>query len=129
MTLKEMISHLAYLDQKAAILDRRTKQAKAKAAAYEYQVHQRMIEDGFEVGDDIRHEGSRWGRQVDWYAAVQDPLEFNEWAEANAPHLIQPQPRKAKLNELVQQHIEDGTPLPPGLGATPKIWVSRRAVS
>lgn len=126
-TLREMIEHLDWLDKKASILDRRTKEAKAKAAEFEYQVHQRMAAEGMEVGDAIVLGGTRWGRQVDWYAAIQDEFEFNTWAEQNAPHLIQPKPRKAKLNELVVQAKQDHTPLPPGIGATPKIWVSRRS--
>ncbi len=128
MTLKQMLDHLIYLDRKAAILDRRMKQAKAAAAAYEYEVHRRMEAEGFEPGEDIKHKGSRWGRQVDYYAVVQDPLEFNEWALEHAPHLIQPQVRKAKLNEVVVAAMDDKTPLPPGVGASPKLWVSRRAV-
>ena len=126
-TLREMIEHLAWLDGKAAVLDRRTKQAKAAAAEYEFQVHQRMAQEGMEVGDAIVLGGTRGGRQVDWYAAIQDEFEFNTWAEQNAPHLIQPKARKAKLNELVVQSKEDGSPLPPGIGAVPKIWVSRRS--
>ena len=122
-----MITHLAYLDRKAAILDRRTKQAKAAAAEFEYQVHLRMKADGLDVGDGVRLHGTSWARQEDWYAVVQDELEFNTWAEEHAPHLIGAKPRKAKLNELVQQHREDGTPLPPGIGMSPKFWVSRRA--
>lgn len=122
-----MIDHLAYLDKKASILYRRHKQAAAAAAEYEYQVHVRMEQEGMEPGDAVTYSGTRWGRQVDWYAVIQDPFEFNTWAEQNAPHLIQPQPRKAKLNELVQQAMEDHRPLPPGIGASPKRWVSRRS--
>lgn len=127
MTLPEMIRHLQYLDRKAAILDRRTKEAKAEAAAYEFEVHEKMRELGMGEGDSITLDGTRWGRQVDWYAVIQDPLEFEQYAEEHAPHLIRPKPAKATLNQLVQQHKEDGTPLPPGIGASPKIWVSRRA--
>lgn len=140
-TLKQMIAHLDYLDRKTAILYRRHKQAAAAAAAYEYEVHKRMRDEGFEEGDAVTHSGTRWGYQVDWYAVVQDPLEFQNWAggvtdpetgevvkEAHAPHLLRPQPAKATLNQLVQKHREDGTPLPPGIGASPKMWVSRRSV-
>lgn len=127
MTLPEMIRHLQYLDRKAAILDRRTKQVKAEAAEFEYHVHEKMREIGMEVGDSITLDGTRWGRQVDWYAVIQDPLEFELYAQEHAQHLIRPKPAKATLNQLVQKHKEDGTPLPPGIGASPKIWVSRRA--
>lgn len=126
-TLKDDITELDRLDRIAAILDRRTKAAKARAAAWEQHVHERMEDEGFDVGDDIKHNGTRWGRQVDWYAKVQDPFEFNSWAEREAPHLVKPKPSMQQLNELVRAAQEDGTPLPPGVGAVPKVWVSRRA--
>ena len=127
MTLKQMIAHLEYLDAKASILYRRHKAAAAAAAEYEYQVHQRMQAEGMEPGDAVTYKGTRWGMQYDWYGVVQDPFEFNAWAEEHAPHLIKPKPDKSLLNQLARQHKEDGTPLPPGVGAAPKPWVSRRA--
>lgn len=127
MTLKQMIDHQIYLDRKKEILYRRHAEAAAEAAAHEYELHQRMEAEGFEVGDDVKHQGTRWGRQFDWYATIQDPFEFATWAEENAPHLVKPKPDKKQLNELVRQAQEDGTPLPPGIGASPRPWVSRRA--
>lgn len=127
MILRDMIEHLAYLDRKASILDRRTKEAKAKAAEYEWQVHQRMQDEGYDLGDGTTFAGTKWTRAVTWYAAIQDPLEFATWAEEHAPHLIQPKPRAALLNQLVQQHKDDGTPLPPGIGASPRFYVGRHS--
>jgi hypothetical protein len=128
MTLKEMLSRQACLDRIATEKKRAADEAAAEARAHEYRVHLRMQDEGFAEGDDIKHEGTRWGYQVDWYAKVQDPLAFATWAEEHAPHLVQPKPQKKLLNELVQRVHEDGGELPPGIAEDPKLWVSKRSV-
>ncbi len=128
MTLKDMIDRQIELDEAYAEAQHLADAAKDARDRHEYELHERMADEGFTEGDDIKHRGSRWGYQVDWYAKVQDPLAFIEWAEANEPHLIQPKPQKSLLNKLVVQAQEDGAELPPGLAANPKMWVSRRAV-
>lgn len=124
--IKEQLRVLARMDAIASAFDALTKAAKAEAAAYEYQIHNEMGEAGYDIGDDVPVDGTKWGRQVDWYAKVQDPIAFKEWAAEHAEHLIQPKPMKALLNQLVQQAQEDGTELPPGIAADPKVWISRR---
>lgn len=128
-TIKEMLARLACLDAITAAAKQAHDAAKAEAAAYEYVVHNAMGEAGYDVKDAARFNGTLYGREVDWYAKVQDAREFVEWAEENAPHLIQPKPQKALLNQLVQQAHEDGAELPPGLAEDPKIWISKRGGS
>lgn len=61
------------------------------------------------------------------FAVVQDRAEFIKWAEANDPELIEPHERKKLLNQEVRKHLDDGKPLPPGLGFYVKRVVSQRA--
>lgn len=56
-----------------------------------------------------------------WFAQVQDFGAFERWAEANEPGLLRRDHKVSKqMNELVRDRIEDGSPLPPGLGAYPR---------
>lgn len=125
-TIKAMVQRLECLDAVTAAAKQAYDEAKREADAYEYLVHNAMGDAGYDVGDAVRFNGTLYGRQVDWYAKVQDPIAFKEWAVANAEHLIQPKPMKALLNQLVQQAHEDGTELPPGIAEDPKVWISRR---
>jgi hypothetical protein len=127
MTLKQDLSVLARLDRLVARANQALDHVKGMRDEWEWHVLQRMEDEGFDQGDDVKHRGTRYGRQVTYYAKVQDPFEFNTWAEQHAPHLIKPRPAKQQLNELVNAAKEDGTPLPPGVAANPKFWVSRRA--
>jgi len=128
MTLREKILEAKRLDEVAAVLDRRLDQAKERAARAWLDVHEQFEAEGYEVGEGVTVAGTRYGYEVDWYAQVQDAREFVDWAEDNAPHYIQPQIRKALLNQAVQAAQEDGRPLDmPGVGQWPKRWVSKRA--
>lgn len=125
-TLRELIDEAERLEAAGARWAKRADDLKARAAAAWYAVHEQMENEDFAPGDGRNYGDTRYGREVDWYATVQDPLAFNTWALEHAPHLVQPKPRMKNLNELVQAAHEDGTPLPPGIGEWPKRWVSRR---
>jgi hypothetical protein len=126
--VRDLIREAVELDHEVTRLDGELDDAKEKAARAWLAVHQQMEDDGYKPGDDIRVDGTRYGYQIDWYAQIQDAREFTEYAEREAPHLIQPQPRKALLNQLVEQAHEDGQVFDiPGVGEWPKRWVSKRA--
>lgn len=61
------------------------------------------------------------------YAQVQDRAEFVKWAQENDDELIEPRERKELINALVRRHLDDGEPLPPGLGFYVRRYVSQRA--
>jgi hypothetical protein len=54
-----------------------------------------------------------------WYASIQDLNAFTRWAKVNAPGALPNLSKRATkpMHELVRQAIEDGEPLPPGLGS------------
>jgi len=60
------------------------------------------------------------------YGSVADKSVFTEWAEENAPHLIQPAPRDSLITEYVRQCLDNGEPLPPGLNWYTKTTVQQR---
>jgi len=60
------------------------------------------------------------------YAQVQDKSEFIKWAEENEEELVAPAPRKALLNQKVRECLDNGEPLPPGLGTYTREYISQR---
>lgn len=70
---------------------------------------------------------SNFVRAATTYGQVQDRSAFVTWAEENAPELVELKERKALINEIVRQCLEDGVPLPDGLGFYLKQYVSQRA--
>lgn len=58
------------------------------------------------------------------YGTNQDRSEFVAWAEENEPELVETKERAALLNALVRAKLDDGEPLPPGVG-----WYSRQHIS
>lgn len=57
-----------------------------------------------------------------WYATVQDFDAFMKWARENDQEgMLRLDKRVSQaMNDLVRERIEDGEPLPPGLGSYPK---------
>jgi hypothetical protein len=60
------------------------------------------------------------------YAQVQDKQALIEWAQENDDELVSLAPRKALLNQKVRECLDNGEPLPPGLGAYEKEYISQR---
>lgn len=61
------------------------------------------------------------------YGQVQDLSAFVEWAEENAPELLERKARAAQLNEIVRERVEEGQALPDGIGFYVKTYVGQRA--
>lgn len=92
---------------------------KAEMALFERMEHE-------DVGS-IKVGTSNFVRAATTYGQVQDRSAFVAWAEENAPELIESKERKALVNEIVRECLEDGRPLPEGLGFYVKQYVSQRA--
>lgn len=102
-------------------IDRNQKKAAFDAAEKAWKKQQAKVRD---IADDnhIKHQDTaRGGYSVPaptWFASVQDFGAFKRWAEKNQPSLLRLDKKVSKgMNELVRQRIEDGEPLPPGLGS------------
>lgn len=74
-----------------------------------------------------RAEGINFGPTRTIYAVLQDRSTFIEWAEQNDVSLVELRERKALLNELVREKLDNGEPLPPGLGFRVDEGISQRA--
>lgn len=60
------------------------------------------------------------------YGSISDKRLFIEWAEENAPELVEPEPRMSLVNELVRQRIDNGEEMPPGVNFYTKKTVAQR---
>jgi hypothetical protein len=123
-TLAEDAAALRELKRTAAALDTEAKEAKAAAQQAEIEFFERMDTEGVQS---IKYDGTNFVRAETVFGQVQDRSEFVAWAEENRPELLETKERKALVNELVREHLDDGAPLPPGLGFYVNQYVSQRA--
>lgn len=100
----------------------------AKGAKLEYEIAQRKFFERLEAEGcgSVKVDGVNFVPQTTVYGQVQDREAFIEWAQATDESLLEPRERKALVNELVREAIEQGDPLPPGLGFYTKDYISQR---
>lgn len=123
MKLKDEILNCESL---SAIASEDAKQAaESKHIADEAWHNLRMRMEDEEI-DSLTVSGTKYTRAQTDKAVVQDKQTFVDWARENAAHLVEGEPRKKLLNELIQQRLADGQELPPGIGFYPHQYVSRR---
>lgn len=123
-TLTDDAKGLAALKRKRDDAKAEYEACKQEHAQAEIEFLERMAHEGSEG---IKAEGINFVPAKTPYAQVQDRTEFVRWAQDNDPELIEPRERKELINALVRRHIDDGEPLPPGIGFYIKEYVSQRA--
>lgn len=80
-----------------------------------------------EESEGHKTDGSNFVPAKTVYGQVQDRSEFVKWAEDNDPELLETKERKALINQLAREKIDNGEPLPPGLGHYEQRYISIRA--
>jgi len=106
-------------------------EAVAKSTKLDYVDAERRFFERMEaetVGS-VKVDGVNFVPQTTVYGQVQDREAFIQWAESTDESLLEPRERKALINELVREAIEQGAELPPGLGFYTKDYVSQRVAS
>ena len=88
------------------------------------ELYQRMDESG--VGG-LKIDGINFVPSETVYANVQDRSAFVEWARDHDEELVENRERKALLNQLVRERIDNGEPLPPGIGFYVRETVAQRS--
>ena len=104
----------------------------AKALDRVFREEQQKLWDRMEAErtDSLRVDGVLYTRSGTEYGVVQDQAAFERWAhETGREDLFEAKPRKGLINEIVRECLNDGTPLPPGLGFYVKQYVSQRGGS
>lgn len=125
-TLAQDLRKLAKLRRERDELKRRFDAADAKFKEHRTHVFHRMQA---EETESMKVAGTLYVAYEDPMATVQDREAFVEWAKDNAPELVQLTERKRVLNELVRERLDNGEPLPPGIGLDVKEKISMRAAS
>ena len=123
-TLTDDAVELAELKQerdeaKAVYEDLKARHTAAQAALLD-----RMDDEGSEG---LKANGINFVPAETPYGQVQDRSVFVDWALENDPELVEHRERKERINELVRRHLDDGEPLPPGLGFYVRQYISQRA--
>lgn len=100
-----------------------------EALAEEFKIDQARLLERMEEEENegIKADGTNFVPSATVYATVQDRSAFVEWATENDPELIEPRERGELINQLVREHLDDGRPLPPGLGSYVREFISQRA--
>lgn len=88
------------------------------------ELYQRMDETGV---DGLKIDGINFVPSETVYANVQDRSAFVEWARDHDEELVENRERKALLNQLVRERIDNGEPLPPGIGFYVRETVAQRS--
>lgn len=125
-TLKQELISLRKLKREYSEAKRVSDTAKERFEAAQARLLERM--EAEEV-DSLRADGTTFSPVEKVYASVQDRTDFVAWARDNEPELIEDRERKELLNALVRERLDNGEPLPPGVGHYPRTYISMRNAS
>ena len=121
---------LGLLKKRERILARRKKQATERRVAQERYVHELMLASGLkpEANDGVKLDGMNYSPQETYFAVVQDKSELVDWLLTDGDSsIVEEKLKQEALNQIVRECIDNGQPLPPGLGFWQKTWVSTKA--
>lgn len=125
-TIGQDLVKLKKLKDEAAELNARATTAKARKDEWERHCYSRM--DAEEVKSTSTR-GSLYVATATTMANVQDRDAFLAWAKENAPELVIEKELGKELNALVRACLDDGKPLPEGVGFFIREGVSVRKAS
>lgn len=87
-------------------------------------LYERMDETGV---DGLKIDGINFVPSETVYANVQDRAAFVEWARTHDEELVEDRERKALLNQLVRERLDNGEPMPPGIGFYVRETIAQRS--
>lgn len=122
-TLQQEAANVRKLKRAYEASDKKKKDLERQFKRAQQHLFDRMEDEEVEG---IKYRGTNFVPASTPYAQVQDESVFLEWARSNAPELLEEKPIKGRLNEIVREHLDDGTPLPPGLIFYVRQYVSQR---
>jgi hypothetical protein len=123
MTITAEARRLAKLKAASSKAAERADKAKQAFEDAQRKFYDHMQDEG--IGS-IKVDGTNFVPAQTVYGQVQDREAFIAWAQENEEELLEPHERKALINELVREAVDNGTELPPGLGFYTKEYVSQR---
>ena len=126
-TLNEDLRRLDALKADESTKKRAAAEAADTRAQWEKHCFDRMVDEEYDPGESsVKIKGVVYIPNRTDYATVQDRDAFIEWAKANDAGLIEVATREGLLNQLVRERLDNGEPLPPGIGHYTKEFISIR---
>jgi hypothetical protein len=133
--LGEDLDKLGLLERREQILSRRHKEAKAKREAWEREVYDRMIGEGWRPNDSgVNRNGIKFRPKSTTFAVVQDADKLREWLQNDEEDeladagLVEDKFKKGDLNRIARTKLDNGEPLPPGMGSYDKTMISKSGI-
>jgi hypothetical protein len=126
-TINDDLRHLDQLKAAEAKAKRAATDLTHERAQWERACFDRMVDEGYDPGESsLKIKGVVYIPNRTDYAVVQDRAAFVEWAKDNDEGLIETATREGLLNQLVRERLDNGEPLPPGIGYYTKEFISVR---
>ena len=123
-TLTQDLLRLRKLKREYDAAHKKADAAEAVFKAAQAKVYERMERDGVES---MKASGTLFVRSTTTYASMQNREEFIAWAEENEPELFESKERKALLNALVRERLDNDQELPPGVCFYSRDTIAQRA--
>jgi hypothetical protein len=122
-TLGDDLDELALLERREQILAKRLDKAKQARGALERAIYDRMLDEGWEPNKSgFNRNGFKFRPTFTTFAIVQDATQVKAYLESQEAKdnghagLVEDKFKMGELNRIVRRKIENGEPLPPGLG-------------
>lgn len=126
-TLNADLKRLNELKQKERKLKAQVSEATQARAEWERHCFDRMVREDQQPGESsTKIAGVSYIPTRTTYGIVQDRAAFLDWARENDEGLYQLTEREGLINQLVREKLDNGEPLPPGLGYYDKTYISVR---
>lgn len=126
-TLLADLRKLKAMKRKEEVAKKRYDKLKAERKEFEFRCLDRMER---EFVESVKTGGSLYvalHEDKTVYGTIQDRAKFIEWAKENDEELIVEKEAGDLLNQLVRKRLDDGEPMPPGVGHYSRPYVSIRA--
>lgn len=121
--IRDRLDHLLALKQDMRTKKNEYDEAKDLHDRYEHELWQDMAGDGM---TGFKTDRAGYTRKATTYATVQDMEAFEDWLHARglADEFLKSAPEKQRLNEIVRACIDNGEPLPDGVGYYNREYIS-----
>lgn len=134
-SLGDDLDRLGLLERREQILAERHTKAKQKREKCEREVYERMIDEGWKPNESgFNRNGFKFRPRETIFAVVQDASRLKHWLRnqegddlADAG-IVEDKFKKADLNRIARRKLDEGAPMPPGMGYTVKTAVGKSGI-
>lgn len=123
MELSERLEHLRWLKERSSRSSQIADERAARYKEFEADTFHYMKRNGL---DGVTAVGFRFEPRATVLSSVNNLDEFEDWlrTEGLEEEFLRPEPRKARLNELVRERLDNQQDFPPGVTAYAREYIS-----